>query len=146
MNSNKSACIYISFEVEIMEADIKLLIRLKNLKREGFVFNYMKNEPEHHLYGYSLPFETKSGHIFLAQNFQNICFTREGVRTLQLHLMHPITEKLFNVMQRIYPKSSKKVSQTNNYYRTSLTLVTIFKNSNPLPSRFKESISPDKMF
>lgn len=56
---------FISFQVVVVNADVPLLIWLKNLKSNGILLNYLEECLEHQPYGYAISVTYKHGHSFI---------------------------------------------------------------------------------
>jgi hypothetical protein len=96
----------VSFDCDVVKADIPLLIGLDLLGRYSLDVIVAKGVLRSDDEKWSLPLVQKDGHIFLEWNrVLDICYTREELTKIHRHFYHPSTTKLFNLLRRADPKN-----------------------------------------
>lgn len=69
-----------------------------------------------------MPVTYKNGHTFITWNPNEVYFMRHELQSLNLHFLHPSTEKLFNLPKRGYPdatsESVKQIMKNTNVMRS----------------------------
>lgn len=103
--------VVISVNVDVVDADILLMVGLRDLKQDGLLINYSKKRIKDTKHGCHIPITYKSGHILLTWNLHEACFTRQELLHSNLHFLHLTAEKLINLLRRAYPASTDEMDK-----------------------------------
>lgn len=134
---------FITFDVEVVKADVPNLIELRDLKREGLLLNYVEDKLEHKSYGYSTPITYRHGHVFITWNANEEYSTQSKLRLLHLHFFHPSTGKLFNLLHFAYPTSAD--SSVKDILREIAISCENFREHSSSPLCLKAVIPPENL-
>lgn len=77
--------VFVAIKVDGDDADIALLIRLKNFKHPGLQLSYFENRIEHGTCGLFYRVKYKHGNYFIQWNGSEIIFTRSELQRLHIH-------------------------------------------------------------
>lgn len=100
-------------DVDVVEADVPLLIGIDILDKEKLVARNVHNVLWSFKEGWALPLTRKSGQLYIEWDDKSrIYFNKEELRKLHRHFYHPDTEKLFNLIKEfparmLHPKREK---------------------------------------
>ena len=92
-----------SIEMDVVQADVPMLIGLEVLDRERLIPDNVANKLRSLENGWSLPITRKYGHLYVEWDFPKIWFSKEQIRKLHLQFYHPSADKLFRLIQRAKP-------------------------------------------
>ena len=65
-------------KIDVVKADIPLLLGLDFLDSSGLIVDNMNNQLENKIFGYKMPIVRKFGHLYLEWNISRTLFTRAG--------------------------------------------------------------------
>lgn len=134
---------FLSFPVDVVAADISLIIGLDVLKRELILVDYLSNKLRYTKLNFSLPLTDKLGHIFLEWPTTTVLFTSAELERLHLHFLHPYTSKIYNLIRRARPeKATNSVRRTLDSIAKACDSCQSFR---PAPFRFRASLPPDQL-
>lgn len=132
---------FISLSIDVVDADIPLLIGLDVLDKANIYVDNVHNRLVHGSGKWFLPLERKRGHLFLPWTTASILFTRKELQKLHEHFFHPSAEKLYNLVKRARPQElSPQTRQTLDDISRACRSCKLFTMK---PYRFRVSI-PDE--
>lgn len=91
-------------KVDVIDADIRLLLSLRDVKNEELLLNYLGNELEHRSYNCTIPITYKNEHSLISRDYHDIFCTCSKIRHYHLQFLHFTADKLFQLLQRAYPQ------------------------------------------
>ncbi len=93
-------CSFLKIKVNVVPADVPLLLGLDVLDNEKLVANNVQNELQATHHDWSMPLIRKHGHLYLTWNPKLILFTKSEIIKLHRHCKHPTSGKLYEVVKR----------------------------------------------
>ncbi len=131
---------FFKIKVNVIPADVPLLLGLDVSDNEELVANNVQNELQGTHYGWSMSLTRNHGHLYLTCNSKSILFTKSEIIKLHRHFKHPMFGKLYEVMKRARP------SQVNEATRKLLETITKACETCQMfsapPQRFRVSLPP----
>jgi hypothetical protein len=97
---------FINIEMDVVKADVPMLIGLEVLDRESLIPDNVENKLRSKENGWNLPITRKHGHLYLEWDFPEILFSKEQIQKLHLQFYHPSADKLFRLIQRAKPEEA----------------------------------------
>ena len=94
---------YLRLNVDIVHADIPLLVGLEFLREFQAVLNFRFGNCVFSATGHTFPFEYKFGHAFITWSTTVIHFTRRELLKMHQALYHPTATRLFKLIRRAQP-------------------------------------------
>lgn len=104
---------FIAIEIDVVSADVPLLLGIDVLDREKLVADNVDNVIHSRRFGWKIPVirrgagARKSGHMYLVWNhsqllwnYSQLLFSRSELKKLHLHFYHPSARKLYNLLKR----------------------------------------------
>jgi hypothetical protein len=86
---------YIKMDMDVVQADVPMIIGLEVLDRECLVADNVENKLLSTKHGWSLPITRKYGHLYLEWTQCNILYSKGDIQKLHLQFYHPSADKLF---------------------------------------------------
>ena len=134
---------FVSIQLDVVSADVPMLLGLDVLDRESLVANNVHNELQAPLPGWSMPLEKKFGRLYLCWGAKEILYTKHELVKLHVHFCHLSTDKLYEVIKRARP------SQVDESTRKLLEEITRScekcQTFSTLPQRFPVSLPPSNI-
>lgn len=128
---------YLSFQADVVDADIPLLLGIDVLDAEGMVADNVENVLEHRKHNWRLPITRRGKHMYVIWNISQVMYTRSQLKKMHMHFFHPSEKKLFNLLKRIDPEQT--TSETLKIFDSishACTTCTIHSSG---PHRFRVS-------
>ncbi len=94
--------------MDIVSADIPMLLGLNILDRDGLIADNIRNELKSAYHSWLIPIERKFGHLYVIWNSKPILFTRQEPIKLHRHFRHPSPEKLYTRYKTGYTRSGRR--------------------------------------
>ncbi len=134
---------FIFGKIDVVPANIPLLIGLDILDSQGIFANNVDNVLCCPSLGWTTPIIRKRGHLYLCWTSKDILYTKTELIKLHRHFYHPSTDKLMNLIKRASP------NQADNATRKLLAEIsdacsTCQHFARP-PERFKVSIPEENI-
>ena len=134
---------YIQITVDIVRANIPLLIGLDALDEYQLYVNNIQNLLIHDRIGWIVPLQRLDGHMFYAWG-NEIFFILPELRKMHKGFYHPSAEKLLNLIKRAEPKHATPEVRTLLKEISERCLVCHYHS--PKPRRFTASINEGIVF
>jgi hypothetical protein len=130
----------INLEIDVVQADVPLLIGLDVLDENGMTADTMNNVLKCPGRGWKIPLVRNLGHVYLEWKYGNIFFTNTELTKLHRSLYLPSNENLMNLIKRARPDYLDKDTMAilQNISQSCETCQRL----GPRPIRFKVSIPP----
>jgi len=131
---------FIALRIDVVQADIPMLLGLDVMDREKLVANNVLNELQSYNNGWKMPLVRKLGHMYLCWSSKSVLFTKKELIKLHRHFRHPSAGKLFNLIRTARPNQADPATRE--------LLETITKSCQTCetfaipPQRFRVSIPP----
>ena len=135
---------YIAFDVDVISADVPLLLGLDTLDREQLVADNVDNVLDSRRHGWKLPLTRKNGHMYLAWEPCSTLFTRAELRRMHLHFFHPSARKLFNILKRA--RLVETTPETHKILKQISKACNTCQVHSPGPLRFRVTLPKSKCF
>ena len=135
---------FISIEMDVVQADVPMLIGLEVLDRERLIPDNVANKLRSLEDGWSLPITRKYGHLYVEWDFPKIWFSKEQIRKLHLQFYHPSADKLFRLIQRAKP--GEATSETKKMLEDINRACTTCQRYTPKPFSFQVSMPKGIVF
>lgn len=129
--------------VDVVDADVPLLIGLDILDQEKLVPDNVENVLLSKDRGWKLPITRFQGHMFLKWEPKRTLFTRAELHRLHLHFFHPNARKLYNLIKRVRPEDVSPA--TVKVLEEIAEQCKVCKQHSPRPYRFRVSIPSDEI-
>ncbi len=94
---------FLSIQLDVVSADVPMLLGLNVLDRESLVANNLTYELQAPLSGWSMPLERKFGHLYLCWGAKEMLYTKPELVKLHRPFRHSSTGKLYEVIKRARP-------------------------------------------
>lgn len=135
---------YIPIYADIMETDVPLFIGLQDLKQNGLLLIYLEDVLIHCPKKKTrCPVSYKNGHVFIEWYYTKVYFTRAELMRLHLLLLHPSTDKLFQLLKRAQPE---KVDESIHRMLHQISMACEqCREFTQRPFRFRASIPPNQI-
>ncbi len=112
-SKNTYACRLISkFPMDVVSADMPMLLGLDILDREGLIACNVRNELQSVYHGWKIPIERELSHLYVTSNPKHIQFTRPELIKLLRHFRHPSPEKLYAVIKPARPDQADEATRS----------------------------------
>ena len=135
----------IAIEVQIVDADIPILLSLADLDKHHLLFDNMENTLTHVPTGAFSKVRRIFGHPFVLWNpFTNCLFSKGELSRLHRRFGHPSTEKLHNLLKKIEPEKMNK--DTRKILEEVVKFCKLCQFNSQKPRRFKFTLREDKIF
>ena len=130
----------LKIKVNVVLADVPLLLDLDVLDNEKLVASNVPNELQASHYGWSMTLLRKHRQLYLTWNSQSILITKSEIIKLHCHLKHSTSGKLYEVMKRARPNQVGEVTQ-KLLEKVSMASESCQTFSAP-PQRFRVTLPP----
>lgn len=146
---------FIRRPVDVVSADIPLLLGLDLMRDHGFIIDLPAMEIHQRTEGWSIELAFKVGHLFVEWDWATVLYTRAELEKMNLHFFHPSAQKLYNLVKRARPSNVDKdtLSTLDTISKAFATCATLaarglrFKVSMPDEGLvFNHTLSADLMF
>lgn len=94
---------YSQFWVDVVDADIPLLLGLELLDKHMLVADNVENVLVSKVHSWKIPIIRAHGHLFVRWNIRKIMYTRSALEQLHLHFFYPSKQKLLSLLKRDTP-------------------------------------------
>lgn len=95
---------FLSFWIDVVDADIPLLLGLDLLDEHKLVADNVDNVLISKVGGWRVPITDAHGHLFVRWDLYQVPYTRTELERLHLHFFHPSTQKLLALLKRGTPE------------------------------------------
>lgn len=106
---------YIVVRVDVIGADVPILIRLLDLNDKKQVIDYLNSRVEHNRQRCFILITYEHRHTFITLNPHEFYFTRFELKRSHFHFLHPPSDKLFNLLRRAYPDVTANLVKQMSY-------------------------------
>jgi transposase InsO family protein len=133
----------IFLEVDVVRANVPLLIGLDVLDAYGLTADTVKNSLKCPSIGWEIPLVRKLGHVYLEWPLEtNILFTKSELTKLHRGFYHPTNENLMNLLKRARPNDLDK--DTNRLLQNISKSCETCQRLGPKPIQFKVSLPKEE--
>lgn len=134
---------FIGFWIDVVDADIPLLLGLDLLDKYDLVADNVDNVLRSKVFGWTVPMKRAHGHMFVQWDLREILYTRAELERLHLHFFHPSVQKLLNLLKRGTPNRVDK--DTSRIIKEIVEKCTGCKRFGIRPYRFRVSLPDDEV-
>jgi hypothetical protein len=127
---------FLDRNVDVVQADIPLLMGLDLMDEVGVLFDNTTNQLMNPTGSWSIPVVRKFGHAYIEWPAE-VMYTETGVRSPHSSFYHPSADKLFNLIRRANPSKATSLHDTIKRVCQSCSACQEFSVK---PTRFKVSI------
>lgn len=132
---------FIALQVDVVSADVPLLLGIDVLDREQLVTDNVDNVLRSRRYGWEMPIIRRNGHLYVVWNYSQVVYTRSELKKLHLHFFHPSARKLYNLLKRADPSSvSSDTLRLLETISSACRTCTVYSGG---PHRFRVSMPKD---
>ena len=129
-------------KMDVVQADIPLLIGLDLLHEEKLVADNVRNKLVNTVSNWEMPITRKFGHLYLCWS-KSILFTKSELIRLHRHFYHPFPDRLMGLIKKSSPEQADQNTR-RILKEISEACSTCQKYSRP-PERFKVSLPNDEI-
>ncbi len=133
---------YIEVRIDIVDADIPMIIGLDILDKETLLADNTENLLIHKKEGWKMPLSRKAGHLYLEWNYAEVLYTRSELQKMHLHFFHPSASKLFNLVMKAKPENC--TNETKALLKEISESCEVCQRFSPRQSSFQVSL-PNKV-
>lgn len=102
---------FIEANLDVVSANVPLLIGLDILDQHGIYPNNVKNLLCCPNLGWSMPLIRKRGHLYLCWTSREILYTKPELLKLHRHFYHPSTDKLMKLIHKASPEQADSATR-----------------------------------
>ncbi|CDF36991.1 unnamed protein product [Chondrus crispus] len=132
---------FVPLSVDVVSADIPLLIALDTLDSHKLLADNVKNSLVCTTIGSSMPIRRDHGHLFVKWHTPEALFTTSELRRLHLHFFHPQAQRLYRMLRRARPEEVN--GETMRVLEEIASACRGCKQHSSRPYRFRVSIPPN---
>ena len=134
---------YLQFFVDVVDADIPLLLGLDLLDKHMLVADNTVNLLISKVGRWTVPIVRAHGHMFVKWDVHEVLYTRTELERLHLHFFHPSKQKLLNLLKRGTPDSI--TAETAGVIQDIVDNCAGCKRFGIRPYRFRVSVPGDQI-
>lgn len=134
---------YLNFWIDVVDADVPLLIGLELLDKHELVVDNVDNLLVSKLGGWTIPIFRTHGHLFIKWDAKEVMYTWTELERLHLHFFHPSAQKLLNLLKRGTP--DRLTADTPQVIQDIVNKCRGCKRFGIRPYRFRVSVPSDEV-